>query len=87
MVCRYVLLVLLKIEKGKNKCLMTSRCSPVWEIAVYLAVAVDVFDGVLLSVVLFPHEMSWMRSGTEFSQFPRLPLPNAHLIFMKLDQI
>ena len=33
---------------GKNKCLMLdSRWSPVWEMAVHLAVAVDAFDGVL----------------------------------------
>ena len=35
----------------------------VWEIAVHLAVAGDVFDGVFLCCP-FAHEMSWMRSGT-----------------------
>ena len=35
----------------------------VWEIAVHLAVAGDVFDGVFLCCP-FSHEMSWMRSGT-----------------------
>ena len=36
---------------------MGNRCS--------LAVAVDVFGDVLFCAVLFPHEMSWMRSGTD----------------------
>ena len=36
---------------------------------VHLAAACDVFDGVLFCAVLFPHEMSWMRSGTDLSQF------------------
>ena len=36
---------------------------PVWEIAVLLAVAGDVNDGVFLCCP-FPHEMSLMRSGT-----------------------
>ena len=40
--------------------------------AVHLAVAGDVFDVVLFCVVFFPREMSLMRSGTEFSQFPRI---------------
>ena len=34
---------------------------PVWEIAVYLAVACGVYDGVFLCF-LFSHEVSWMRS-------------------------
>ena len=33
------------------------------KIAVHLAVACDVFDGVFLCCP-FSHEMSWMRSGT-----------------------
>ena len=41
-------------------------------VAVHLAVAGDVFGGVLFSAVLFPHKMSWMRSGTEPSQFLRI---------------
>ena len=43
----------------------------VWEITVHLAVAGDVFDGVCPCFVLsfFPHKMSWMRYGTELSQF------------------
>ena len=36
---------------------------PVWEIAVHLAVAGDVFDGVFWCCPL-SHEMSLMRSGT-----------------------
>ena len=36
---------------------------------VHLAAACDVFDGVLFCAVPFPHEMSWMRSGTDLSQF------------------
>ena len=43
---------------------------------VYLAVAEDAFDGVLFCAVLFfSHELSWMRSGTELSQFLRIFLP------------
>ena len=44
------------------------------EIAVHLAVAGDVFDGVFLCFS-FSLEMSWMRSGTELSQFLRVFLP------------
>ena len=40
--------------------------------AVRLAVAGDVFGSVLLRAVPFPHEMFWMRSGTELSQFLRI---------------
>ena len=40
-----------------------------------LAVAGDAFDDVLFYVVLFPHEMSWIRSGTELSHFLRIFLP------------
>ena len=39
--------------------------------AVRLAVACDVFDGVLFCVVLVPPRDSWMRSETESSQFLR----------------
>ena len=39
--------------------------------AFHLDVAGDVFNGVLFCVVLF-HEMSWMRSGTELSQFLKI---------------
>ena len=42
--------------------------------SVHLAVVGGVFDGVL-SCCLFSHEMSWMRSGTELSQFLRVFLP------------
>ena len=40
----------------------------VWEKAVHLAVASDVFDGVFLCCPFY-NEMSWMRSGIELSQF------------------
>ena len=57
---------------------LTSDRPPVSEIAVYLAVAVDVFDGILCCAVSPPPpspEVSWMRSGTELSQFLILFLP------------
>ena len=41
----------------------------------HMAVAGDVFDGVMFCAVLLPHEMSWMRSGIELSQFLRIFLP------------
>ena len=49
-------------------------------IAVHLAVAGGVFDGVFLCCP-FPHEISWMRSGADLSQFlrgflPTLPVPD-----------
>ena len=47
---------------------------------VHLAVAGDVFDGVLFCAVLFSHEMSWMRSRTELSQFLRIFLPTFTLV-------
>ena len=42
--------------------------------AVHLAVAGDVFVGVLFMVSFSPRD-SWMRSGTELSQFLRIFLP------------
>ena len=39
-----------------------------WEVAVHLAIAGGVFDGVLFCAVLFSNEMSCMRSGIELSQ-------------------
>ena len=42
--------------------------------AVQLAVAGDVFDGVFLCCP-FSDEMSWMRSGTKLSQFLSVFLP------------
>ena len=39
---------------------------------VHLTVAGDFFGGVLFCAVLFPHEMSWMRSVTELNQFLRI---------------
>ena len=47
------------------------------KIAVHLAFAGDVFDGVFLCCLL-SHDMSWMRSGTELSQFLRGFLPTLH---------
>ena len=36
----------------------------------------------------FPHEKSWMRSGTELSQFLRIFLPAlTNIIIMKLDVV
>ena len=58
--------------------LPTLRCfrPAVWKMAVYLAVAGgDIFDGVLFCTILFPREMSWVRSGAELSQFLRIVLP------------
>ena len=41
--------------------------------AVHLAVAGDLFGGILFCSVLFPfNEMSWVRSGTELSPFLRI---------------
>ena len=54
--------------------LNVSRWPPAWEMVVHLAVAGDAFDDVLLYAVLFPHEMSSMRSGTESCQFLRIIL-------------
>ena len=58
---------------------------------VHLAVAGDVFDGVLFYAVLFSHDMSWIRSGTELSQFLRifpiyfLDVVCGYLLFFLLD--
>ena len=41
----------------------------IWEMAVHLAVAGDVFDGVFLCWP-FSHQMSWMKSGTSLGGFP-----------------
>ena len=43
--------------------------------AVHLAIAGDICDGVLFCVVLYSHDMSWVRSRTELSQFLRFFLP------------
>ena len=40
--------------------------------AVHLAVAGDVFDGVLFCVVFLSKEMSWMSFRTELSHFLRI---------------
>ena len=46
--------------------------------AVYLAVSGDLFDGVFFLILCCPfsHEMSWMRSWTELSQFLIIFLPS-----------
>ena len=49
------------------------------KIAVHLAVAGDIFDGVFLCCP-FSHEMSWVRSETKLSQFLRVFLPIFPLI-------
>ena len=51
--------------------------------AVHLAVAVAVFDSVLFCAFLSPHDMSWMRSETELSQFLRIFLP---ILSVKLNE-
>ena len=47
--------------------------------AVQLAVAGDVVDGVSFCVVFLSQEMSWMRPGTELSQFLRIFLPDLEI--------
>ena len=42
--------------------------------AVLLAIAGDVFDGVLFLCCPFSHEMSWMKSGAEFGEFVIYPI-------------
>ena len=61
-----------------------------WEIAVPLAVACDFFGGELLCAVLFPHEMSWMRSGTESNHFLGIFLTYSdtyHVIITAFDTV
>ena len=58
-----------------------------WEMAVHLALAGDVFDGVLFCAVFFSHEMSWIRSGIELSQFLRIFLPTFASKFERLEFI
>ena len=53
---------------------------PIWEIAVHLVVAGDVFDSVYLCCP-FSIEMSLMRSGTELSQFLRVFTPTLEILF------
>ena len=50
-----------------------------WEIAVQLAVAGDVYDGVFMCCP-FSHEMSRMRSWTSFSMFLRVFLALLSLV-------
>ena len=52
----------INIKTGKNSCKMLDwPVPPVWEIAVHLTVACDVYDGVFLCCPFF-REVSWMRS-------------------------
>ena len=53
-----ILVICINIEIGKNdvKC-KTSRRPPEWEIAVHLAVACEVFDGVFFVLSLFPRDV------------------------------
>ena len=73
--------ILVRHKKGQNRCSVLgwpvttckgNGCSP--------AVACGVFGGVLFRAVQFPHEMYWIRSGTELSQFFRL-FPTYYLIW------
>ena len=48
--------------------------------AAHLAIAGDVLDGALFCAVLFPK--TWMRSGTELSQFLRIVLPIFYIKFL-----
>ena len=50
--------------------------------AVLLAIAGDVFDGVLFLCCPFSHEMSWMRSGAEFGEFVNYPIHFCCLLYM-----
>ena len=50
--------------------------------AVHLAVAGDVFDGVSLCAVFFSQEMSGIRSGAGLSPFLTIFLPNFNSIFI-----
>ena len=51
------------------------------EIAVHLAVAGGVYDGVFLCCP-FSHEMSWMGSWTKLSQFLRDILPTLMFVYL-----
>ena len=86
MVCNYVLSFLLdtKIENRYNKgcSMLVNRRPPVWELAVHLVGAADVFDGVLFCVVLFPTRYLGMRSKIELSHFLRIFLPTCECTFI-----
>ena len=41
----------------------------------WLSLVISLMVGVLFCAVLFPLEISWMRSGSEFSRFLRIFLP------------
>ena len=51
------------MEQIKDEKKQTKKGPPVWEIAVHLAVAGDVFNGVFVCCPFF-HKMSWMKFGT-----------------------
>ena len=76
-------IVILFIGKKDVKC-ETSRWPPAWEIAVYLAVAGDVFDGVFLCCA-FSHEMFMMRSRMNSEGFSTYSFTEANLIFINND--
>ena len=54
---------MIMVQLAKLKLAKFSDDGSVGKVAVHLAVAGDVFDGVFLCCP-FSHEMSWMRSGT-----------------------
>ena len=47
-----------------------------------MAVASDAFDGVFLCCSFY-YEMSWIRSGTQLSQFLRVFLPTLYMNFVQ----
>ena len=51
-----------------------------------LAIAGDVFDGVLFCAVLYSHEMSLMRSGIELNQFIRIFLLTIYTLYHTLSK-
>ena len=57
---RVVIMVILLIYNYTKRYLdkwYTTRLPPVWEIAVHLAVAGDVYDGVFLCCLFFPRDV------------------------------
>ena len=50
--------------------------------AVHLAIAGDVFDGVLFLCCHFSHEMSWMRYGAELGEFVNYTTHLCCLLYM-----
>ena len=83
--CRYLSLFLLyiniKIGKNRYQLLDWSVTIGMGNSQVHLDVAGDAFDGAFLCCP-FPHEMSWIGTGTSLSQFQRVFLPTlARLCF------